>query len=110
LFVFLPEALDDIHVNVGHSVVSGGRAEGTGARAELLHERLVAAALASLGPARAHQVAVQALGVDDLALVTGVCAVDVHEGGVVDTLALPGPARTVGGGVSTGGGGTVQSH
>jgi len=97
-------------VNVGHSVISCGRAEGTRARAELLHERLVAATLPGLGPARAHQVPVGALGVDNLALVAGVCAVDVHEGGVVDTLALPGPARAVGGGVSTGGGGTVQSH
>jgi len=97
-------------VDVGHSVVSRGRAEGAGARAELLHERLVAATLPSLGPARAHQVTVGALCVDNLALVAGVCTVDVHEGGVVDTLALPGPAGAVGGGVSTGGGGTVQSH
>lgn len=76
-------------------MVTSGGAEGACLRTVPLHEGLVPPALSDRGPALAHHLLVLALSVLDAAAVAGHRAVDVHEAGVVDALALHGPPPAV---------------
>jgi len=95
---------------VWDGVITGRDAEVAGAGASLLHEELVPPALAVLGPAGAHHVAVGAAVVQHPAAVARLGAVDVHVVGVVDALALPRPPGAAGGGVAAFAGGCPESH
>jgi len=65
LFVFPPDFLYDVHVDVWDAVISSGGAERTRPGALLFHEEFVLAAFSGLGPSGAHQVTVRASFVQD---------------------------------------------
>lgn len=73
-------------------MVQSRSAEGASFGAVSLHERFVLAALADGGPAFAHHLLVLTLVVLHATPVARRGAVDVHEAGVPDALALPSPA------------------